>query len=128
MNKSLFFLHKLITTLAFCVILAGFAAPKSIAQSKTEQRRAACVLVDFDGRVRSTGRCNVNIVTSNSGVKFDIEWDGSMNTQFSLNRFPSDGTYRIRTNNGNATIQVQKQGTVFIFRGDRGFRGRIIFP
>ncbi|NEP82474.1 MAG: hypothetical protein F6K17_21790 [Okeania sp. SIO3C4] len=128
MNKSLFFLHKLIATFTFCIILVSFTAPKSIAEPKTEQRRAACVLVDFDGRVRSTGRCNVNIATSNSGVKFDIEWDGSTSTQFSLNQFPSDGTYRINTNDGNATMQVEKQGSVFIIRGDRGFRGRIIFP
>ncbi len=70
----------------------------------------------------------VRLAISNSGVNFDIQRDGSTRTQFSMREFPSDGTYSIKTNNGNPTMIVEKNGSVFIFKSDRGFRGRVVFP
>ncbi|MCL2923292.1 MAG: hypothetical protein MGF17_01320 [Trichodesmium sp. MAG_R04] len=58
-----------------------------------------------------------------------IEWDGSTRTQFSMSKFPVDGTYQVKLNNGEiAGITVQKKSTVFLFRDNCGFRGQIIFP
>ncbi|MDJ0518961.1 MAG: hypothetical protein QNJ74_22795 [Trichodesmium sp. MO_231.B1] len=129
MNKSLFFLNKLITTMALSMILVSWLGFNHITQAKTEEKRAACVLVDFDGRIRASGRCQVKITTTNSGVEFDIDWDGSTRTQFSMNKFPTDGTYSVNINNGGrATMKVEKQGSVFILRSNNGFRGRVIFP
>ncbi len=130
MKKSLFFMNKLITTLALSMMFVGLVGLNSIAHAKTEERRAACVLIDFDGRVRVSGPCMVKLTTSNSGVEFDIDWDGSTRSQFSMSKFPPDDrTYRVQVSNGSrATIEVKKEGTVFIFRTDRGFRGHIIFP
>ena len=129
MNKSLFFLNKLITTMALSMILVSWLGFNHITQAKTEEKRAACVLVDFDGRIRASGPCQVKITKSNSGVEFDIEWDGSTRTQFSMNKFPTDGTYSVEINNGGrATMKVEKQGSVFILRSNNGFRGRVIFP
>ncbi len=128
MNKSLFFLNKLITTLALSMILVGWVGFNHITQAKTEEKRAACVLVDFDGRIRASGPCQVKITKSNSGVEFDIEWDGSTRTKFSMSKFPTDGTYSVEiSNGGRASMKVEKQGTVFIFRSGSGFRGRVIF-
>ncbi|NES03784.1 MAG: hypothetical protein F6K22_13605 [Okeania sp. SIO2F4] len=129
MNKSLFFLNKLITTMALSMILVSWLGFNHITQAKTEEKRAACVLVDFDGRIRASGRCQVKLTTTNSGVEFDIDWDGSTRTQFSMNKFPTDGTYSVEiSNGGRASMKVEKQGSVFILRSNNGFRGRVIFP
>ncbi|MGD1704150.1 hypothetical protein [Dapis sp. BLCC M229] len=130
MKKSLLFLNKLITTLALSTILVSWLGFNHITQAKTEEKSAACVVVDFDNRLRVSGPCKVKLTTSNSGVEFDINWDGSTRSQFSMSKFPPDDrTYRVEmSNGGRATIQVQKEGKVFIFRTDRGFRGHIIFP
>ncbi len=128
MNKSLFILNKLITTLTLSIILVSWLGFNHITQAKTEEKRAACVVVNFDGRITASGPCEVTLTRSNFGVEFDINWDGSTRTQFSLNKFPTNGTYSVKLRNGGrATIQVEKQGKVFIFRTDRGFRGRVIF-
>ncbi len=129
MNKPLFLLNKLMIILAVPIILVSVFGFNKITQAKTEEKRAACVLVDFDGRIRASGPCDVKITTSNAGVEFDIEWDGATRTQFSMNKFPTDGTYSIKISNaGRASMKVEKEGKVFIFRSDSGFRGRVIFP
>jgi len=129
MKKLLFIQNKLITTLALSMILVGLVGLNSIARAKTEEKRAACVLIDFDGRVRASGPCKVTLITTNSGVDFDIQWDGSTRTQFSMSKFPTDGTYSVKISNGErANIKVEKGGKVFLFRTSRWFRGRIIFP
>lgn len=148
MKKSLFFLNQLITTLALSMIFVSLFGLNSIAQAKTEEKpaacteekpvacteekRAACVLTDFDRRVIAQGPCNVILTYSNTDVEFDIEWDGSISTQFSMREFPTNGTYRIKIRDGKkdrgvANMQVENDGTVFIFSSDRGFNGRVIF-
>jgi len=117
------------------IILVGWLGFNHITQAQTEEKRAACVVVDFDGRIRASGPCKVTFTTSNSGVDFDINWDGSVSTQFSMDKFPTDGTYSIEITNvrgtkkrtrGRASMQVEKQGKVFILRSG-GVRGRVIF-
>ena len=61
-------------------------------------------------------------------IYFDIEWDGSTRTQFSMSQFPTDGTYIVKFKNGEkVNITVEKQGKIFTFEGDRGFRGKVKF-
>ena len=129
MRKSLFFLNKSITTLALSIILVSWLGFNNITHAETEEKRAACVLVDFDGRIRASGPCEVKITKSNTGVEFDIEWDGSTRTLFSMRKFPTDGTYSVEiSNGGRASMKVEKEGSVFILRSSSGFRGRVIFP
>ncbi|MEB3341692.1 hypothetical protein [Okeania sp.] len=128
MKKLLFIQNKLITTLVISIILVGWVGFNNKIQAKTEEKRAACVLIDFDGRVRSSGPCNVILTTTNSAVEFDIEWDGTYRTQFSMRKFPTDGTYNVKIKDGGrASLIVEKEGSVFIFNS-RDFRGRVIFP
>ncbi|NES72202.1 MAG: hypothetical protein F6K24_46920 [Okeania sp. SIO2D1] len=129
MSKPLFLLNKLMIILALPIILVSLVGFNNITQAQTEKKRAACVLVDFDGRIRASGRCDVKITKSNTGVEFDIEWDGSTRTQFSMREFPTDGTYSVEiSNGGRAAMKVEKEGSVFILRSSSGFRGRVIFP
>ncbi len=123
------------TTLALSTILVSWLGFNQITQAKTEEKSAACVVVDFDGRIRVSGPCEVTLITSSSGVNFEINWDGSVTTQFSMNKFPTDRTYSVEITNERgtkkgtterATLKVEKQGTVFIFRRG-GVRGRVIF-
>ncbi|NES79154.1 MULTISPECIES: hypothetical protein [Okeania] len=129
MNKPLFLLNKLMIILALPIILVSLVGFNNKTQAQTEEKRAACVLVDFDGRIRASGPCDVKITKSNTGVEFDIEWDGSTKTQFSMRKFPTDGTYSVEiSNGGRASMKVEKEGSVFILRSSSGFRGRVIFP
>ena len=110
-------------------LLVSLVGINNIAQAKTEERRAACVLTDLDGRIRASGPCKVILINSNTDIEFDIEWDGSTRTQFSMSKFPADGTYRVKLNDGeSASLTVKKKGTLFLFQDDRGFRGQVIFP
>lgn len=109
--------------------MVSLVSPNNIAQAKAEERSAAFVLTDLDGRIISSGPCKVLLINSNTAIEFDIEWDGSTRTQFSMSKFPVDGTYQVKLNNGEiAGITVQKKSTVFLFRDNCGFRGQIIFP
>lgn len=128
MKKSLFFLNKFITNLAMSMIFVSLVGLNSIAQTKTEEKSAACVIVDFDGRITTSGPCKVTLTKSNSVTDIDINWDGSTTTQFSMNKFPSDGTYSVEISNGQrVSMKVEKQGKVWIFQSGTGVRGRVIF-
>ncbi|MGK7922135.1 MAG: hypothetical protein AB4080_19230 [Trichodesmium sp.] len=135
MNKPLFIMNKLMIILALPIILVSLVGFNNITHAETGEKSAACVVVDFDGRIRESGPCDVKITKSNAGVEFEINWDGSVRTQFSMNKFPTDGTYSVEITNvrgnkkrtrGRASMQVEKQGKVFILRSG-GVRGRVIF-
>ena len=114
--------------MALPMILVSLVGLNNIAQAKTEEKRARCSLTDFDGMIRGLGPCKVILINSNTGVNFDIEWDGSTRTQFSMSQFPTDGTYIVKFKNGEkVNITVEKQGKIFTFEGDRGFRGKVKF-
>ncbi len=46
-------MNKLIRTLALSIILVSWLGFNHITQAQTEEKRAACVLIDFDGRIRA---------------------------------------------------------------------------